>query len=265
MFWGLIGLLLFFFSCKENVDTEIPSVTFRAFSPQPSAAEVCGEMEDQVFQLESGETLSFTALIEDNEGLSQYKIDIHQNFACHGHAEKTEDWSVLKIRDISGTSVEVTEELPVPVDVTAGNYHFDLKVVDAAGNERLFEEFFSIKILNASDYEPPVIESELPATNAFSIKKGESIRFKGELTDNYSLGEGGNGSLKLHYHEEASGNEVEAKEIELSESEGKSFLYDFEYSFPANVNAGTYTFELVATDGVRNVSQEIEFEVMLTD
>ena len=68
-------------------------------------------------------------IFRDNEALSQYKVDIHNNFDCHGHARSTQDWTVLEVLDIEGTEQRVSRSLSVPDDVTAGNYHFHVQVI----------------------------------------------------------------------------------------------------------------------------------------
>ena len=118
---------------KENVDLTPPSMDVLNYSPSPIEDEICGAQEPVVFQLTGGEKLGFDVIFKDDIALSQYKVDIHNNFDCHGHGggsapsvsvpnvdNLTTDWTVLEIQDISGTSAPVTRTLDVPENVTAG-------------------------------------------------------------------------------------------------------------------------------------------------
>ena len=216
---------------------------------------------------------------KDNEALSQYKVDIHNNFDCHGHGEgnlfitpvpvvnnMTTDWTVLEIQNISGLTAPITRTFDVPENVTTGNYHFQIQVLDESGNDNPAANFFALKIKNPLDDVSPEITVNEPSTASFSAKKGETIRFTGMVTDNHSLSDGGNGVLYLFYTDLSSGNTFATNEVFVFDGNvEKHFDFDFEYTVPQTLVAGNYRYTLAANDGVRNVAAFQFFEVEVTD
>ena len=264
---------------KDEVDVTPPTMDITTFVPTPVAAEICGAEEAVVFLVTGGDQLSFDAIFSDDNALSQYKIDIHHNFDCHGHGggsapsvvvpnveNQTTDWTVLDIRELSGVSSSVNRKLDVPENVTAGNYHFHIQVLDEAGNDSPFSNFYSIKIKNPLDDTPPQILVEQPVDRNFSIKKGETIHFVGQVTDERSLSDGGNGVLYLAYTDLSTGNTFNTNEsFAFDENFDQVFNFDFEYTIPQHLTTGSYRLSLGANDGVRNVAQFQFFEIEVTN
>ena len=273
----LILTLVFISSCGDTgVDITPPTLEIIEYQPTPIEDEICGSMEPTVFNLTGGDVLSFEALFTDDEALSQYKIDIHNNFDCHGHGggsapgitipnvdNQTVDWSVLTIQDLNGVSSNASEQLVVPQNVTAGNYHFHIQVIDESGNDSPFSNFNSLKIKNPLDDIAPLIETEKPLANSnLSVKKGEIIEFSGKVTDNRSLSDGGNGVLYLAYTDLSSGNTFTTNEVfPFDENIDKEFQFSFEYKIPQTLTKGSYRLSLGANDGVRNVAHFVFFNV----
>ncbi|MCB0641480.1 MAG: DUF4625 domain-containing protein [Phaeodactylibacter sp.] len=266
-------------SCTDSdIDLTPPGMQLLAINPAPTAAIVCGSLEDSVFVLTGGETLDFEALFQDDQALSEFKIDIHNNFDCHGHGgasapgisvpnvdSQTEDWTVLDIVPLEGKEDQINRSLQVPENVTAGTYHFQLQVLDAAGNDNPLANFYSLKITNPTDSNAPVIAATAPTGN-FSVAKGESIQFSGTVTDDISLSQGGNGVLFLSYTDLSSGNTFTSDAaFPFDNSVQKTYDFDFSFTVPATLQAGSYRFSLRAQDGVRNVATPIEFEVEVTN
>ena len=270
----LTGTLIFFGCGQDDVDVAAPSMKFLSLTPAPVAAEICGTMEDSVFFLKSGEELLFSSLFRDDNALSQYKIDIHNNFDCHGHGgasapgvsapnveSVTEDWTILDIVALSGTESQADRKLQVPENVTAGNYHFQIQVIDESGNDNPLANFYSLAIVNSRDEEAPEI-TVIEPSGAFSVAKGESILFQGEVNDNFSLSEGGNGILFLSYTDLSSGNTFTTDAaFSFDSSVDKNYPFSFEYTVPNTLTAGNYRFSLNAFDGLRNVAKRVDFEV----
>ncbi len=260
---------------NENIDLIPPSIEILSYNPMPVDDDICSSQEPVVFQLIGGGELSFDAVFSDNEALTQYKIDIHNNFDCHGHGggvapsvtiptvdNQTLDWTVLDIHDISGQSASVFKTLDVPQNVTAGNYHFHLQVIDEAGNDSPFTNFHSLKIKNPLDDVSPQISVQQPSSSNFSVNKGEAIRFIGQVSDNRSLSDGGNGVLYLAYTDLSSGNTFTTDQaFPFDENINTLYDFDFEYIVPQTLTSGSYRFSLGANDGVRNVAPFVFFEV----
>ena len=270
------AFILLIFGCGEsNVDLNAPTMEIVEYLPAPIEDEICGTQEPAVFQLTGGDELSFDILFKDDEALSQYKVDIHNNFDCHGHGggsapnivvpnveNQTTDWSVLDIQNLSGLSEQVVRTLNVPENVTAGNYHFNIQVIDESGNDNPLANFNALKIKNPLDDIVPQISVEEPDTRNLSVNKGETIRFVGQVTDNRSLSDGGNGVLYLSYTDLSSGNTFTTDQAFPFDVEvNTEFNFDFEYTIPQTLVSGSYRFALAANDGVRNVAPFQFFEV----
>lgn len=250
--------------CKQDVDVAPPSVELLRFDPAPREGNVCGTSSSRVFFLTNGQSLTFELIFRDNEALSQYKIDVHSNFDCHGHARKTEDWTVLEVVDISGTEQQVNRSLRVPAEVTSGNYHFQIQVIDAAGNQEPLGDYYDLQIVNLLDTVPPQLSVSQPDNQSLSLARGEELRLVGSVMDNYSLGEGGNGRLLLTYRAISSGNILTANEIEWPETQGQRADFDFGFEIPRTLTTGRYEYVLSAYDGVNNESERLRYEVEVT-
>jgi hypothetical protein len=279
LFFLLVMGVLMFSSCgDEEVDTMPPSLQFLDLAPAPSPDMVCGTMEDSVFHLKGGESLELSVRFRDDLALSQYKIDIHNNFDCHGHGggaapgvsvpgitNQTEDWTVLEILGLSGVDQNVDKTLAVPENVTTGNYHFQIQVIDESGNDNPNANFYTLKLVNPIDEEAPNLSVTTPAED-FSIAKGATANFIGEVTDNYSLSEGGNGVLYLTYTDLNSGNTFLSNAVfPFDESVEKNYSFDFNFMVPNTLKAGDFIFSVRVHDGVRNVGEPVNFNVAVTD
>ncbi len=278
-FLFFIPLLLLNSCGEDNLDITAPTIDVQQFIPQPGNGEVCGSNIENVFALKGGEDLSLDLIFRDNSALSQYKIDIHNNFDCHGHGDssapgvtvpnvdnETADWTVLDIKELNGTENPIVQRLSVPENVTAGNYHFQLQVIDAAGNDNPQSNIYTLKILNPVDETIPQIEASTPLGMGFSLVKGDKIQFNGQVTDNYSLSEGGNGVLYLSYTDLSSGNTFNTDAVfSFDNSVDTVYDFSFEYEVPLTLKAGSYLFSLGANDGVRNVAKNVVFNVEVTN
>jgi hypothetical protein len=278
LIFSVIAVFIFSACQQETVDLENPTIEWLSWNPEPEAAMICGQMEDAVFHLKDGQQFQFEAAFKDNVALSQYKIDIHNNFDCHGHGgasapgvsppnveSSTEDWTVLQIINLEGKEKTETIQLQVPENVTAGNYHFQVQVIDQSGNDDPLANVYSIKILNSRDEVAPGITATQPTGN-FSAARGESIQFEGTVTDNYSLSEGGNGILFLSYTDLSSGNTFTTDQAFVFDSSVTTdYPFSFSFTVPNTLVPGNYRFSLRAFDGVRNTAEPIHFEVEVTN
>ncbi len=275
-FYILIGLFTFLIGCdKAEVDVTAPTIQYQSLSPSPITTEVCGGIEDDVFVMKGGESLDIEVTFSDDVALSEYKIDIHNNFDCHGHGgnaaigtpspaveNQTIDWTVLEIKDLEGLEESVTLSLEAPENVTTGSYHFSLQVLDEAGNDDTFGNIYTIQTLNPTDEVSPNITVTEPNTSNFSAAKGSNIVFKGQVTDDFSLSDGGNGVLFLTYTDLSSGNTFSTDKIFVFDSDTDlTYDFDFEYQIPNTLTVGNYRLSLNAFDGVRNVAERVSFEV----
>ena len=137
-------------ACKKDnqeIDTEYPTidVSGTAFPQQCSI-------------IKKGERFIFKAKLADNVEIGSISIDVHHNFDHHSHSTEVNECSLgaikqavkpfLLIKDFSiptgHKNYEIAQEISVPADVDAGDYHFLIRLTDKAGWQTL--KGLSIKI-----------------------------------------------------------------------------------------------------------------------
>ena len=264
---GLIGVLT---SCgPQNVDDTAPTLAFIALSPEPTPDFVCGSEEPVVFHVRSGDTLSLDLRLNDDVELSQYKVDIHTNFDCHGHKMDTEDWLVLQTGDLSGKEFLLQLRLPVPANVTAGSYHFQLQVLDKAGNDNPTAYVYTIKVLNEADTTPPALNISSPVINSgdmLTLRKGQNMTFSGNVADNLPLAEGGNGKVEIFYRSNASGNTFRwGSPLVFTPADGDYKDFSITLPVPSTAANGDYVVTVWAYDGVNNAALPVVYSARITN
>jgi len=249
-----------------DVDDTAPVIEISASSPTPYADSICNGMEPVVFHVVGGDQLTIEARITDDVALSQFKIDIHSNFDCHGHKLDTEDWTILEVGDINGKEYLLRRTFDVPSNATAGDYHFQIQALDKAGNGNIELAIFAIKLRHPADEEPPVLTITSPDPNAgtLSLRKGQDYTFTGSVSDNLSLWEGGNGRLEFFYRSGSSGNTFSWGEPRIfNAGDGRFTEFSVVLRVPATLTAGNYTISAWAYDGVRNVAKPVVYNAQI--
>ena len=265
----LTGSLLSLSACKES-DTIAPQLEVLSASPAPQVYDICGISGDDVYVVRSNETLTMEIRFSDNEALSQYKVDIHNAFDCHGHArvagpqDGATEWNILELEDISGTEHIQTFELTPPANPAAGLYHFHIQVIDEVGNDEPFAGLFNLVLLNAADEEGPSLTVTAPNPMPSALARGTALSISGELSDNMPLGDGGFAKIELAYIREANGNEFTGELLEFESSAGTDESFTINWTVPTSIQPGPYTLLLKATDAVNNATQ-MSWEVEITD
>jgi hypothetical protein len=272
LIFAVVGLLP---SCGGEADLVKPEIFIKNFNVTPKTDIICGFEDQNVFSVKGGEQIILDVIFSDNEALSQYKIDIHNNFDCHGHGSgatpgislpvrngDTEDWSKLIVKDIAGTKTEEKITLDIPLNVTAGVYHFIIQLIDQSGNDASTTALYSLKIKNPVDTIPPVMNVMTPTSALINAKKGDVITFTGNVTDDKNLGLGGNGMVFLSYLNKTSGNVFSTNAYRVfNNSDDTSTSFELSYTVPPTLLSGDYEYSLIAFDGVRNVSEVKTFLV----
>lgn len=263
---GLLFLLLFSWGCgDESGDLEPPQLNLLEIQPALETLEICGTSDAKSLRLTDTNTLYITINISDNEGLSQLKLDIHQNFDCHGHGGQapgfsppqsdalTKDWEQLQLIDLEGANQEHSLELNTPVNPTAGNYHLSLRALDLSGNESTFDQIYNVVVENSRDILPPsLIVSDFP-NPAESLTRGNTYTFSGNVMDDQNLGEGGNAIIFLTYKSSNSEIWTTGPYLPLTAAETQE-LFTLNFIPPTTITRGTYEIALWAYDGVRNIA-----------
>lgn len=137
LFLGLASALLATSCSKSEDDKEVVKPTISILNTDLENADICGHQVDNAMNVLTNDTLTVILKFEGTSQLSQYKLSAHENSDCHDHESLglSEDWTVNKIVDITGTSYEVVEKFHIPADAHIGNYHFSVQLVDVLGVE----------------------------------------------------------------------------------------------------------------------------------
>ncbi len=153
--WGsrllfLLAILLFTGACEhDDKDDVYPVIDMSDEEAFPVNCSV----------VHPGETFTFRAVFVDNRELGAFSIEIHNNFNHHTHStdivecepepekEPENPFHLIEEYDISpGYEIyEAEVEIAVPESVDTGDYHFMVRLTDAAGWQTL--KGIALKIL----------------------------------------------------------------------------------------------------------------------
>src|SRR5688572_21717634 len=81
----------------------------------------------------TGDSIHFQATFSDNEGLSQYRVEVKNNFG--GQATALKPWQSIFVYDLEGSSEGAENYFPLPDTIASGWYLLIVRVADAKGNE----------------------------------------------------------------------------------------------------------------------------------
>ena len=150
----------------EDKDTTAPVIATAGFDTNP--------IDCQTYH--AGDTIHFCYLFEDNRELGAYNIEIHNNFDHHTHGTSATDcedghhdeeneghehhddeetpagaWVFVQDYAIpSGTtSYLAKQDIAIPLDITAGDYHFSIRLTDRAGWQEIKAIAIKIKTTQA--------------------------------------------------------------------------------------------------------------------
>ena len=131
-----------------QIDTEYPVIDVTNTAAFPK----------QCSSMRRGEKIVFRARLSDNKELGSVSIDIHHNFDHHTHSTEVESCSMDPIKTPvkpmlllqsfpitpGNKTVETQEEIQIPADIDAGDYHFLIRLTDKEGWQTI--KGLSIKI-----------------------------------------------------------------------------------------------------------------------
>jgi len=246
--FAIYTISIFAISCNSDSDKQSPVIELLSVSPQLESGIICGELEtNNVINLNSNDSLKLTLKLSDNKGLSQLKIDIHDNFDCHGH-KSVSPWQVLNLIDLSGTEQILNLSIPIPATASAGVYHFQIRLLDESGNEAGSNQAYSVKLLNNADTIAPSAVINLPIADTLSFNKGDFFSLEVRSEDNIDLG---SGRTELIYFT-ASGNKIKADTYTFEPALGNIRIFNLEYQFPTTLISGNYEFFVRVFDAFGN-------------
>jgi hypothetical protein len=258
----LVGIMTL--SCnKADVDVSPPEIIILETNPEPGSGIICGSFEGDVFVLWDSDTLLFKLKLVDDQELSQLKVDVHNNFDCHGHRSATQDLFFQKIYNLSGSEQYLDIEIPVGGNPTSGVYHLGLLASDKSGNVTDQSLTYSLIIRNSADTINPILTLAEPQGSVLEKNRGTTIVFNGTLSDNNPLKIGGNSAIELLYKNRNSGNYFRAFTLDLADIDSNAHQFSHNWVIPNTLVRGTYDLLLLAYDGVRNESTPINLELRL--
>lgn len=251
-----VSCLFLLSACSEDAseggpDVQEPVIQVIFSLPRANEGMICGSKESNVISVVTGEEITLNLAFFDNRNLSQYKVDVHNNFDCHSHGRVNADWQVLRIEDITGPAIDAEEVLAVPEDASAGDYHLQILCIDEAGNEAE-PIIYSIKVENSIDNVPPELLLTEPSSDPFTVAKGLEIKFQGTLNDNHSLGAG---RIEITYTDP---EEVEFAPIQqiFPDSQGDKATVDLSFEVPEFAASGEHVFFVRAYDRYNNLVEK---------
>jgi len=256
----IIALLAFFFSCKkESIEpdaknnTEKPLITVVSKNIPTITENLCGSSFNNVLKVNTGTELQIQLNFKSVNTLSQYKIDVHNNFDCHSHGKiaASNPWYVLKLVDVVGKNYTVTEILDIPSNSSSGNYHLTFRLLDELGNEAQPVEF-NIVLINSNDSINPQLILTTPTNDSIGIDRGNNLNFTGIMTDNLSLN---GGKYQVSYKDSAN-TQFDLEETFFSVTQGLTYNFNFNYTIPNFAVKGPSLFIIKVFDEANNVYEK---------
>ena len=128
------------FSCtsEDNVDTTLPEIS----SFKINASETKTDDGEVLPIFHHGDNLDLSFSLSDNEGLNEYKINVHlgEEHEGHDHSRLSSDddkaYAFDHIEDLNGTTASVDWGKTIPENAKEGEYHLHLQVTDLSGNQK---------------------------------------------------------------------------------------------------------------------------------
>lgn len=234
-------------------------------NPEIIEATIDGEDHDVV--VNAGEQMTVAASLSDNEELGELKIDIHDVFDGHTH-KSSASWAEVTIVSLSGTSQDVSENIAIPTDATAGPYHATFRVLDKSGNEG---EFVEIPFMLSNGSEPEINITSPDFTDHVHVSIGSTLVVEGMITDDVDLAEIYVVLEEEHDddHDHKSTQEDALYEMDFDLEGASDLTWDFQIdgnvniAIPATAEEGHYVLTVRAEDSEGNINIfEAELHIM---
>lgn len=126
-------------ACTSNddssIDEEYPTINLKETTPQACSV------------LQRGKAFTAKIMVDDNQELGSISLDMHNNFDHHNHSTEVEECELEAKKEPKDpftyiNSIPIPEgnnhyvleqEISIPEGVDPGDYHFMIRVTDAAG------------------------------------------------------------------------------------------------------------------------------------
>ncbi|MDT0677168.1 DUF4625 domain-containing protein [Autumnicola musiva] len=256
-------LAISLFSCSSDddamLDNEKPQITVN----EPTEGE----------SFEAGGELHFDVDFSDNDALSSYKVDIHNNFDGHTHsgllstspgvvskqASELSPWSMSQTFEIEGNprTYNAHEHIEIPADIAEGPYHLGITVIDVEGNQnQVYVEFIVGEDHTGEDHGLTITNIE-----SSDVNRGSDLHVGAQLTAEHGIA---SVSVSIHGHdlEPAEGETAWTFEEVFDSYSGSTAELHEHIDVPANAALGEYHMSITVVDTEGNTHAEgVHFHV----
>ena len=160
-----------------------------AVNTPPEISELAVNGEDHDIYINAGESATVSALVTDDKTLGQMKFTAHNIFDGHDHGKVMTyiPFEASHIQDLDGETVNVTWEMTIDQNATAGPYHILAQAFDGDGNEAEFKEV-NFTIVNDGMAEVDVTSHDFDA-GYIDAEPGETVLLSGTVIDDIDIAE----------------------------------------------------------------------------
>jgi hypothetical protein len=172
--FGILALM----SCEQDNATTPPEISELAING-----------EDHDVDIDAGETVTVSAIVTDDKNLGQIKFTAHNIFDGHDHGKVMAfiPFEATHIQNLNGESMNVTWEMTVDQNATAGPYHILAQAFDEDGNEAEFKE---VNFMIENDGMAAVnVTSHNFDAGYIDAEPGETILLSGTIQDDIDIAE----------------------------------------------------------------------------
>ena len=154
----IASLAFAIFSCSNDDDTTTDTSAPTIESVKLNNTEMIGATEE--IEVHEDDSLSFTVMVADSEGLSQLRVSIHHAEDGHEHRskkneEELEEMAFIKEFDLSGTSATSFVKFADSLHYEGGEYHVEIAVINQAAlrTEAVYEFHLEHEDHNDSEHD----------------------------------------------------------------------------------------------------------------
>ena len=250
--------LTFFAACSsdddEILDSERPEIT------------VNDPVEGEAFEV--GGELHFDVNFSDNDALSSYRVDIHNNFDGHTHsgvlnstvsfdpvmqATSVRPWSFNQTFNIEGApqTYHAHEHIEIPDDIAEGPYHLGITVIDVSGNENQVY----VEVVIGEDHTGEEHGITITDIHSEDAVRGGEFHAEAQIAADHEIG---SVSVSIHGHDlEPAEGEIEWTFDETYDDySGTSAEFHEHIDVPANAALGEYHITITVIDAEGNSYSE---------
>ncbi len=229
-------------------DTERPTIEVLEITPKLAPTTVCETDGVDAIRITVNEPFAITLRFSDDQNLGSAKLNIHNNFDCHTHRSSNVIWEWVEVIELTGTSVTQTFILAPPENVRPGNYHFEIMLLDAVGQEAI-PYFFDLVLFDPVDVQAPEINITSPLPNT-EHNRSSLLPIHGAVVDNLEMG---TGEVEITLIDQM-GTVFSVERMGFEAHIGHEVEFATDYFVPNAVLSGPVTLRVQASDWKNNTA-----------